>query len=87
MISYFIILIIVIAVQFLLQMFLGSLGLPAITIELVINFVIAFLFSLINYRGSKKEALKDVSFHKNVFIYFIVFTVISFIIFGINLFI
>ena len=86
MLSYFIILIVVVAVQFLLQMFLGSLGLPMITIELIVNFVIAFLFSLINYRGYKKEAFKDPSFHKSVLSYFLVFTLISLILYGVSYF-
>ena len=75
--SYFLILIIVIALQYALQYFLAGLGLPGITIELIINFVIAFIFSLINYRGRKKDAFKDIRFHRSV-------TVISFVIYGIN---
>ena len=72
MMSYFLILIIVIALQYALQYFLAGLGLPGITIELIINFVIAFIFSLINYRGRKKDAFKDIRFHRSVFIYFLV---------------
>ena len=84
MLGYFLILLIVIGVQFMLQMLLGGLGLPMITIELIVNFVIAFIFSLFNYRGYKKEAFRDPSFHKSVLSYFLVFTVISLIIYGIN---
>lgn len=84
MVAYFILLVVVIGVQFLLQLLLGSLGLPLITIELIVNLVIAFIFSFINYRGYKKEAFKDVSFHRSVFGYFIVFSIISFVIYGIN---
>ena len=51
MLGYFLILILVIGIQFVLQMFLGGLGLPMITIELIVNLVIAFIFSLFNYRG------------------------------------
>ena len=82
--SYFIILIIVIALQYALQFLLSGFGLPGITIELIINFVLAFIFSLINYRGRKKDAFKDMNFHKSVFIYFMIFTVISVVIYGIN---
>ena len=84
MLGYFIILLVVIAVQFFLQLTLGSFGLPLITIELIVNFVIAFLFSLFNYRGRKKDAFQDMRFHKMVFGYFIVFTVISLILYGVN---
>ena len=84
MIAYFILLVVIIGVQFLLQLFLGSLGLPLITIELLVNLVIAFIFSFVNYRGDKKEAIKDLSFHRSVFGYFIVFSIISFVIYGIN---
>ena len=84
MVAYFILLVVVIGVQFLLQLLLGSLGLPLITIELIVNLVIAFIFSFINYRGYKKEAFEDVAFHRSVFGYFIVFSIISFVIYGIN---
>lgn len=84
MLSYFLILILVVGIQIVLQIFLGGLGLPMITIELIVNLVIAFIFSLFNYRGYKKEAFKDPSFHKSVLSYFLVFTVISLIIYGIN---
>ena len=47
MVAYFILLVVVIGVQFLLQMLLGSLGLPLITIELIVNLVIAFIFSFL----------------------------------------
>ena len=85
--SYFLILIIVIALQYALQIALGGLGLPGITIELIINLVLAFVFSLINYRGRKKDAIKYLVFHKSVFMYFMIFTVISLVIYGINYFI
>lgn len=84
--SYFIILVIVIVLQYALQFVLGGLGLPGITIELIINFVLGFIFSLINYRGRKKDAFKDIRFHRSVFIYFLIFTVISLVIYGINYF-
>ena len=86
MVAYFILLVVVIGVQFLLQMLLGSLGLPLITIELIVNLVIAFIFSFINYRGYKKEAFKDPSFHKSVLSYFLVFTLISLILYGVSYF-
>ena len=84
MLGYFLVLILVIGIQFLLQLTLGSLGLPMITIELIVNLVIAFVFSLFNYRGNKKEAFKDKRFHRNVLSYFLIFTVISLVIYAIN---
>ena len=86
MLGYFIVLILVVGVQFLLQMTLGSLGLPMITIELIVNLVIAFIFSLLNYRGYKKEACKDKAFHKSVLSYFLIFTVISLVIYALNVY-
>jgi hypothetical protein len=84
MIGYFIVLLVVIGIQFFLQMTLGSIGLPMITIELIVNLVIALIFSLFNYPGRKKDAFRDLMFHKRVFGYFIVFTLISLIFYGIN---
>ena len=84
MLGYFLVLILVIGIQFLLQLTLGSLGLPMITIELIVNLVIAFVFSLFNYRGNKKEAFKDKRFHRSVLSYFLIFTVISLVIYAIN---
>jgi heme/copper-type cytochrome/quinol oxidase subunit 2 len=77
MLYYFITLIIVIAIQYFLQIFLLSLGFSYVAIELIIDLVLAFIFSLLNYRGRKKDAFKDPRFHRNVAIYFGIFVIVA----------
>ena len=84
MLGYILVLILVVGIQFALQYILGGLGLPLITVELIVNFVIALVFAFFNYRGNKKEAIKDIRYHRSVLSYFLVFTIISFIIMGVN---
>lgn len=50
-----------------------------IYIEIAIDFVLAFVFSIFNYQGDRKNAIKDPIFHRNVAMYFILLIVFSFI--------
>ena len=50
-----------------------------IYIEIAIDFVLAFVFSILNYPGERKDAIKDPLFHRNVAIYFVLLVVFSFI--------
>ena len=50
-----------------------------IVIEIAIDLVLAFVFSIFNYMGDRKQMIKDPAFHRNVAIYFIVLTAFSFL--------
>ncbi len=62
----------ILLLQIVLRTILSYMRLSFITIEIVIDLVLAFVFAFFSYRGNKKEAFKDVQFHKLVAIYFVI---------------
>ena len=77
MMGFFISILIILGIQIVIEIFLASLGVPTLYIEICIDLVLAFLFSYFNYRGSRKEAIKDPLFHRNVAITFAILILIS----------
>ncbi len=73
----FIWLLFLLSLQVGIRFVLTYLGLSYIVVELIIDLILAFLFSFVSYRGVKKDAIKDVNFHKNVAIYFVILIVFS----------
>ena len=73
MMGFFISILIILGIQIVIEIFLASLGVPTLCIDLVL----AFLFSYFNYRGNRKEAIKDPLFHRNVAITFAILILIS----------
>mgnify|MGYP003291517910 CR=1 FL=1 len=58
--------------EFITSLFLiGVIGLNLLWVALIIDFILSFIFALVNYPGSKKEAFRDSRFHSTVAIYFI----------------
>ena len=58
MMGFFISILIILGIQIVIEIFLASLGVPTLYIEICIDLVLAFLFSYFNYRGNRKEAIK-----------------------------
>ena len=77
MMGFFISILIILGIQIVIEIFLASLGVPTLYIEICIDLVLAFLFSYFNYRGNRKEAIKDPLFHRNVAITFAILILIS----------
>ena len=77
--GFFVSLLIIIAIQTVISVVLNFLGVPSLYVEMIVNFVLAFLFSFWNFMRikPKKEIIKDISFHVNVCIWFAVLTGIS----------
>ena len=71
----FVWLIFLLGIQYALSYLFQYLGFNYYISDTLINIVLAFLF--VNYRGYKKEAFKDPTFHKNVAIYFVVLMIFS----------
>ncbi len=46
-------------------------------IDTLIDVVLAFVFALLYYQGNKKEAFKDLNFHRSVAMYFVVLIIMS----------
>ena len=70
---------VIIAIQTVLSYVLQMLGLPYLYIEMVIDLVLAFVFTYWNFARfkSRKEIFKDVSFHVNVCIWYAILTAIN----------
>ena len=74
--GFFLPLIAVLGIQYLLQFLLaGVLGLSYIWVNIIIDLVIAFVFSMFRFPGSDKWTNPE--FHKSVAIYFAIFTVMT----------
>lgn len=41
-------------------------------IDALIDVILAFIFAIAYYRGPRKEAFKDVNFHRSVALYFVI---------------
>ena len=65
------------AIQYGLSYLFQMLGMNYYVSDTLINLVLSFIFSFVNYRGNKKEAFKDSRFHRNVAIYFVVLMIFS----------
>ena len=71
--GFFMSLILIIAIQYALSFVLGFIGIPVLFIDIIINLVLAFLFTFFNFARfaeNKKEVLKSISFHLNFCIWF-----------------
>lgn len=79
MIGFFISILIILGIQIVIELVLATLGVPTLYIEICIDLVLAFLFSLFNYRGNRKDAIKDPVFHRNIAITFAILVLISFL--------
>lgn len=79
MIGLILSLIIIFAVHFTVYAILINLGVPYLYVLLITDLVLAFLFSMFNYRGYKKEAIKDPKFHRNVAIWFGILVLLDFL--------
>lgn len=77
--GFFISLILILLLQYALQYVLVLLNFPFLWINIIIDFVLAVVFTLINFRGQEK--LKNPAFHRSILIYFAILTVMS-ILFG-----
>ena len=78
--GFFLSLIIIVAIQMGVTVLLEMLGLPMLYIDMIINLILAVVFTLWNYGRlfrNKKDMLKDVSFHTNVCIWYSILTGIS----------
>lgn len=75
--GFFLSLIIIVAIQRVLSIVLAYFGLPYVFINMVVDLVLAFVFTYWNFsrlRVNRKELLKDISFHTNVCIWYAVLT-------------
>ena len=76
--GFIISLLIILGVQVALRYVLGFFNVPSIYIEMATDLVLAFVFSLWNYRSnSKKYAFRDVYFHRDIAIYFAILSVVT----------
>lgn len=74
--GFFISLIVVLGIQLLTQfVFYDLLGFPIIWVNIIIDLILAFVFSIFNFRG--REKFKNPQFHKMVAIYFAIFTIFT----------
>ena len=65
------------AIQYGLSYLFQMLGMNYYVSDTLINLVLSFIFSFVNYRGNKKEAFKDPRFHRNIAVYFVVLMIFS----------
>lgn len=81
--GFFLSLIIIVGIQMAITWVLTIFGVPSLYIDLIIDLVLAFVFTFWNYsrvyRNNKKEIWKDFGFHMNVCIWFAILTGISII--------
>lgn len=71
--GFFISLLAIIAIQFIASTILSYFGVPALYIDITINFLLAFIFTYFNFARfaqNKKEVFKNISFHLNFCIWF-----------------
>ncbi len=77
MLTMIVIIVLVIGLQYFLKYFLGQFGIPVLSIELIIDFILAIIYAFMNYPGVKKDAIKDARFHQSVLTYFCVLLLIT----------
>jgi len=77
--GFFISLILILLLQYALQYILVFLNIPFFWINIIIDFVLSVVFTLINFRGQEKW--RNPAFHRSILIYFAILTVMS-ILFG-----
>ena len=72
-------LLICLAINFAVSFILSSLGVQIYIIDIVTNFVLALVFSIINFRKDPEGILRNPRFHKSFAILFIVLLAVTFI--------
>lgn len=77
--GFFLSFLIIIAIQTAVSFVLQMLGLPVLYIEMIVNLVLAFVFTYWNFSRirDRKEIFKDVSFHVNICIWYAILTGIN----------
>lgn len=75
--SFIIVFIVILVLQYALSYLFSMMGLNYYISDTLINLVLAFIFSIWNYRGLNKETLKNPYFHRSVAIYFVIFMLFS----------
>lgn len=74
--GFFLPLIIVLAIQWVLQyLLIGVFNFPIIWVNIIIDAVLSVVFSLFRFRG--RETWTNPEFHKSIAIYFAIFTVMT----------
>jgi len=58
---------------------LGLLGLPTFVIDIIVSFVMAFIFSFIRHDKSRGPFYKDIVFHRNFAMVFIILLALSYV--------
>ncbi len=72
-------LLICLAINFGVSILLSSLGVQIYIIDIVTNFVLALVFSIINFRKDPEGMLRNPRFHKSFATLFIVLLAVTFI--------
>lgn len=79
-IGYLIFIALIYFLQYVLGVVLTAIGLHALAVFLIIEFVISVIFAYLIYPAPyRKEAYKDPRFHMNIAIFFTVFIILRFI--------
>lgn len=74
--SFMISLIIVALVRLSVTLILRNFAINELYIDLIVDFVLALIFSILNYNySSRKNAWKDIQFHKRVALVFSIFVI------------
>lgn len=75
--TFLILFLFILILQYFLSYVFSMMGLNIYISDTLINLVLAILFSFLNYRGYKSEAIKDPYFHRSIAIYFVIFMLFS----------
>lgn len=77
--SFVLLILLLFALQFGLEYLFSLMGISPIVANALIDVVFAFVFAFVYYRGDKKEAFKDIRFHRSVAMYFLILVIFSFL--------
>lgn len=76
--SFFLSLMIIVLIQAGVNAVLTYLNVPTVYIEMILNLILAVIFSYWNYRRfDRREAVKDISFHISICTWYAILTGIS----------
>lgn len=71
--GFFLSLVIVLGIQFLLELLLYEyLNLSLVIVNIIVDLVLSIIFTVLNFRG--REKLRNPEFHKMLAIYFVILT-------------
>lgn len=78
--SFIIFIVLIWGIQYVLQMFLVSIGLNYLAIFIIVELVVSIIFAYLMYpAGNRRNAIKDPRFHLNIAIFFAVFVLLQII--------